>query len=86
MKKRSKKQFPDDDGRVIAGMNVDGMPWYIENKINNTQSTSTDSEPLSIRETFQLIFGALGAALLVGGAFGLAGLLFILFCEFAWLR
>ena len=28
MKYRKKKQYDDDDGRVIAPMNVDGMPWY----------------------------------------------------------
>ena len=27
MAKRRKK-YDDDDGRVIAKMNVDGMPWY----------------------------------------------------------
>ena len=29
MSKR-KKTYDDDDGRVIANMNVDGMPWYVE--------------------------------------------------------
>lgn len=28
VKKRTKKVYPDDDGRVIAPMNVDGMPWF----------------------------------------------------------
>lgn len=23
-----KKHYDDDDGRVIANMNVEGMPWY----------------------------------------------------------
>ena len=27
-KERKKKQYDDDDGRVIAPMNVDGMPWH----------------------------------------------------------
>ena len=27
-----KKIYDDDDGRVIAPMNVDGMPWYDKNK------------------------------------------------------
>ena len=25
---RKKKQYEDDDGRTIANMNVEGMPWY----------------------------------------------------------
>lgn len=86
MKKQSKKQFPDDDGRVVAGMNIDGMPWYTEKKVKSLPSYAPNEEPLSIKETFHLIFGALGAALLIASAFGLAGLLFILFCQFVWLR
>jgi len=27
-KPRKRKQYDDDDGRVIAPMNVDGMPWH----------------------------------------------------------
>jgi hypothetical protein len=26
--KRERKKYEDDDGRTIAKMNVDGMPWY----------------------------------------------------------
>ncbi len=86
MKKLKKQKFPDDDGRVIAGMNVDGMPWYINKKTPDMQNSAAYQEPLSIKETIHLIFGALGAALLIGGAFGLAGFLFIVFCQFVWLR
>ena len=25
---RNKKKYADDDGRTIADMNVDGLPWY----------------------------------------------------------
>lgn len=25
---KGKKEYPDDDGRVIADMNVAGMPWF----------------------------------------------------------
>ena len=32
MSKRKKKEYDDDDGRVISPMNVDGMPWYTERK------------------------------------------------------
>ncbi len=34
------KQF-EDDGRTIADMNVEGMPWYKQHKRN-----TTPSEPL----------------------------------------
>ena len=26
---KQKKTFDGDDGRVVANMNVDGMPWYM---------------------------------------------------------
>lgn len=28
MSKKQKKRYDDDDGRTIADMNVDGLPWY----------------------------------------------------------
>ena len=28
MAKKDKKKYDDDDGRTIADMNVDGLPWY----------------------------------------------------------
>lgn len=29
---KNKKKYADDDGRTIADMNVDGLPWYNGNK------------------------------------------------------
>lgn len=31
-RKKKQKDYNDDDGRTIANMNVDGMPWYDEKK------------------------------------------------------
>ena len=31
MGKRKREEF-EDDGRTIADMNVDGMPWYLEKR------------------------------------------------------
>ena len=28
---RKTKKYDDDDGRTIAPMNIDGMPWYVGN-------------------------------------------------------
>ncbi len=28
MSKKQKKRYDDDDGRTIADMNVEGLPWY----------------------------------------------------------
>ena len=38
MKKKKKEAF-EDDGRTIANMNVDGMPWYTEAKPSKSPST-----------------------------------------------
>ena len=42
----SKKRFGDyDDGRVIAPMNIDGMPWYRrERRPRDTAAFSGDAE------------------------------------------
>ena len=91
MKKRDKKRYDDDDGRVIAPMNVDGMPWHRKDISDRTdrlpegngeqdQITLTDSEKRAMAG------GVFAAALLVAGIFVLAGLLFILFCVFVWFR
>ena len=50
MGKREKKEKFVDDGRVIAPMNVEGMPWYTpKNRNANTaagaDSTLADSDP-----------------------------------------
>ncbi len=41
MKKRAKKVYDDDDGRVIASMDVDGMPWYEQRRINIDKDEET---------------------------------------------
>lgn len=78
---KKKKTYDDDDGHVIANMNVEGMPWYRpEKKQKNSQ------EPLSRKETLQVLWGALGAAMTVALVFAVAGILFVLFCTKVWLR
>ena len=91
MKKRDKKRYDDDDGRVISPMNVDGMPWHrkdiaehperqAEGKSEQDEIILTDSEKRAMAG------GVFAAALLVAGVFVLAGLLVVLFCVFVWLR
>ncbi|MCL2462581.1 MAG: hypothetical protein FWF44_07940 [Defluviitaleaceae bacterium] len=78
----------NDDGRVIAKMNIEGMPWY--SGPGREKPPAPDAPQLSAQltkeETRSYIFGALKAALLVGGIFVAAGALFILFCVYVWLR
>lgn len=48
---RKRKKYDDDDGRTVADMNVEGMPWY-----NPTAGKKTDKEDRPTRkETFAMI-------------------------------
>ncbi len=75
-----KNNFEDDD-RVIANMNVEGMPWYNPNKsdvdINNN---------LSKKDTIKLLFSSLRAALTIVAIFSAVLILFVLFCLKVWFR
>ena len=66
-----RRKYDDDDGRVIAKMNVEGMPWYTP-----PQSTAGPSdappEKLTRKETFWLMVGAMKAGLLIAGLCSLA--------------
>ena len=78
-----RKQYDDDDGRVIANMNVDGMPWYVD-AARKKQDRSGAELDLTKEETRAVIWGAVKAGLLIGGVFILGALIFILFCLHIW--
>ncbi len=74
----------EDDGHVIADMNVEGMPWY-----RKGAKKPADTDPatdLSPGETWAAVRGMLKAALLITGAFIVGFLIFILICLFFWTR
>ncbi len=81
-----KRKLHDDDGRVIANMNVDGMPWYqrSERFERNKREQASDFSDLTKEETREIVKGALKASLLIAGVFILAMLVFILFCLYVW--
>lgn len=86
MSKR-KKTYDDDDGRVIANMNVDGMPWYVEDARKHRENLKeNDFSDLTKGETWEIIKGTVKAGLLIGGVYLVAFLLFILFCVFVWFK
>ena len=78
----------EDDGRVIADMNVDGMPWYSGGKPDtpDAEKNAEELRKLGKRETLHLVLGVLGAALTVTAVFAIGYLLFILFCRYVWFR
>lgn len=82
---KKRKTYDDDDGRVVANMNVDGMPWYIrEHRPWKDRPASQSDEQLTKEEERTLIWGAMKAGLLVAGVFILGALAFILFCLYVW--
>ena len=87
MKKHLKKPSFVDDGRVVASMNVDGMPWYSP-KAKREQAGGDVSAPIAMdrREKAAFTFGVLKAALLVTFVFIGTLLAFILFCTEIWFR
>lgn len=90
-----KSRLPEgDDGRTIAPMNVDGMPWYRPERAENGEGRETEPRksqgkndfPLSRSETRYYTWGALKAALLVVGVLCAGIVLFVLFCLHVWFR
>ena len=71
-----KKIYNDDDNRVIAPMNVEGMPWHQKgSKPQNSENKQI--EPLTKKETFSVVMNAILAGLAIALIMGLAGFLFI---------
>ena len=81
----SRKKYADDDGRVIANMNVEGMPDYSPHQ-PLTDSSGQELPPPTKAELRSLTLHALLAALAIAGVFILAMFLFILFCTEVWFR
>ena len=68
-----RRKYDDDDGRVIAKMNVEGMPWYSPPQSTLTNSSGDDAPPqLTRKETFWVIMGAMRAGLVIAGVASLA--------------
>lgn len=85
----SKKRAGDyDDGRVIAPMNVEGMPWYTPEQQPNKPGGDATAAPIKMtpRENMAFAFGVLKAVMLVTLVFAGALFLFILFCTNVWLK
>ena len=94
MSRRGKKYEPqnapvsptagaEDDGRVVAPMNVPGMPWY---RAEKSAPKNPGSEPFSARNLRRYIFSAVGTGLLIVLIIGLTGAGFIWFCINIWFR
>ena len=81
---KRKRVYDDDDGRVIADMNIEGTPWYKQDLL--PQQPNREPIELTKEEKRAMIGGMLKAAFLVVGVIVTVYLLFILFCLYVWLR
>lgn len=100
MRRIKKPDLPEgDDGRTIANMNVEGMPWYTPSAQQPGANASGPSgaegnrpvnehpAPLLTREESRYYtWGAVKAALLVVGCICAGLVLFILFCQLIWFK
>lgn len=86
------KQNFEDDGRVIAEMNVEGMPWNLSGPLKpSLQKVRPDYRPLenvelSKKERRALISGALSVILPIMAIVGIAYIGIFLFIDLVWLR
>ena len=94
MRKREKKvrrgpqDYPDDDGRTIVDMNVEGMPWYMKRPDERPEGLENQGArtPMTKEETRADTWAAIKAGLLVALIFGLVFFLFIAFCDCVWFK
>ena len=90
MTKKKPEQPEWDDGRTIANMNVEGMPWYSPGKRisrrKDREKPEDREEMLTKQESRYYTWGALKAALLVVGILCAGLVLFVLFCQHVWFR
>ena len=76
-----------DDGRTIANMNVEGMPWYRPERPDMPPVTGSNSkDELTKKQVRMYTASALKAALLVASVMSIGLVLFVAFCVFVWFR
>lgn len=87
MTRRKPARLPEgDDGRTIAPMNVEGMPWYTPRREGAPPEDAQKPDPLTKEEARFFTWGAVKAALLVVGVMCAGLVLFVLFCLHVWFR
>ncbi|MEG2316567.1 MAG: hypothetical protein RSC91_10125 [Clostridia bacterium] len=74
---------PPEEERVVADMNIEGMPWYSEKA---PAPKNPNAEPLTGKNLWRYLFYAVAAGLVAVFVFGLAGGAFIWFCVNVWFR
>ena len=75
---------PEDDGRTIANMNVEGMPWYHRTQSDLPESDPSQPSQMTKEELRIYTWAAVKAGLLIVLVFAVVFFLFLLFCDFIW--
>lgn len=85
MSRKPKLPDPEDDGHVIAPMNVEGMPWYKPERPEDTLNVPGSSQSeLTSSERRLVVWGAIRTGLLIFAVFAVIFLLFLLFSDYIW--
>ena len=78
------KEYDDDNGMVIADMNVEGTPWY--NKNNQAKNSNTPSQQLTRSEARRYNFYSILAGMLIVLVFSATWILLTLFMTQIWFK
>jgi len=85
MKKTKRKTPPEDDGRTIANMDLEGMPWR-RGPLSRKPRFASPPPDLTPQEKRAAIGGMLKAVFPIGAAFLVMFFLLLLFLDLTWLR
>jgi hypothetical protein len=90
MVQQAKKQYEDDDGRVICSMDVAGMRWHDKRVRREEKAAKKNNIPLGNQmtraESKQYTRYAMLAGLVIASIFSIAWILFVLFCTEIWFK
>ncbi len=78
-----KEEDNSKEKRVVADMNIEGMPWYVKSKPLYDENKEPNIE-LDKKELRRLTLSATLGGLLIGAVFMIVFFLFILFCILIW--
>jgi hypothetical protein len=88
--RRQPKEYPDDDGRVIVDMDVEGMRWYDrrirKEKRAERRSNLPAGDQLTKSQARRFTFYALLAGLTIFAVYAVVWALVLLFMTQVWFR
>jgi len=84
MARRRERFDPEDDGRTIADMNVDGMPWYVPENRTQSEDDGREHYQMTREESRAYTWAAVKAGLIIVLIFAAVFAAFIAFCDFIW--